>query len=180
MYNFQLRNYTHKELREFTHHQLRSGGLIFVYDRTQADVNRVKKLTEKYIDGTITDEERKEWMGNTKGAINVSDLNRVEGNIMVLSKFFSVFPIGKIWESSQDIPRESDYARILGNIKKIRGAWFGLSDTPATPARPLNTYQKWNDIEKILHDFDYTYTRYINGFQYCGSEIYAGEGIGEL
>lgn len=180
MYNFQLRDYTHKELREFTHHQLRSGGLVFVYDRTKNDVDEVRKLTEKYLDGTITEEERKKWMGDMKGALNISDMKRIEGNIMVISKFFSVFPVGKTWNSSRDIPRESDFTRILGNIKKIRDAWFGLSNTPKTPARPLNTYQKWNDIEKILHDFDYTYDRYINGFHYCGSEFYAGEGMGDL
>lgn len=180
MYNFQLRNYTHKELREFTNLQLRTGGLVFIYDRTKEDVDQVRRLTQKYLDGTITEEERKKWMGDMKGALNVSDLNRIEGNIMVLAKFFSVFPTGKTWNSSKDIPRESDFVRILENIKKIRGAWFGLSSTPKTPAKPLDTYQKWNDIEKILHDFDYTYDRYINGRQYCGTEIYAGEGIGDL
>lgn len=51
-------------------------------------------------------------------------------------------------------------------------------DTPKTPSMPVNTYQKMNDIEKILDD---VYGILLNNFNYyCGSEIYAGDDTGLL
>lgn len=151
----------------------------FIYDRTQADVDRAKELNSKYISGTITEDEMEEWASSMKGACNASDLNRIEGNTKVLSDFFASPVSVKSWTSAE-IPRRSDYLRIINNVKKIRSAWFGLTNTPQTPSQPLNTYQKWNDIERILHDLNYTYQRYLNSFYYCNSEIFAGEGIGDI
>jgi len=45
---------------------------------------------------------------------------------------------------------------------------------------PLVTYQKWNAIERILHDVKYVYDRVMDSYYYCGDEIYAGEGIGDF
>lgn len=84
----------------------------------------------------------------------------------------------KSW-SYGDIPRVSDYLRIRGNLQVIKDAWMALSDSPAVPDQPLNTYKKWNDIEKLLHDVNYTYDRTVSSYDYCG-EIYAGEGIGVI
>lgn len=149
----------------------------FIYDRTQKDVDRIKELNEKYINGTITVEERQEWFEDSKGTPNASDLNRIEGNIQTLSDMFGISIETKQW-GKNDKPRVSDYDRILGNLDAIKNAWQ-VSDSPETPDRPLNTYGKWNDIEKILFDIYYTYMQYIGRFYYCG-EIYAGEGIGIL
>lgn len=150
----------------------------FVFDRTQADVDRAKELNNKYIAGVITEEEKSEWDSGVKGALNVSDLNRIEANIHTLSGHFACPVITRQWNSAE-IPRSSDYLRIRDNIQSIKSAWFGLSQTPEVPEQPLNSFEKWNDIERILHDLNYTYERYVNGFYYCG-ETYAGEGIGDL
>ena len=51
-----------------------------VYDRTQADVDRVKLLKEKILLqglSSLTPEEQSEYMGGMKGAYNYTDLNRV-------------------------------------------------------------------------------------------------------
>lgn len=151
----------------------------FIYDRTQADVERIKELNKKYIDNTITDEERQEWFEDSKGVLNVSDLNRIESNMETLSDILEISIETKNWIIG-DIPRVSDYKRILDNLQAIREAWYTFPPTPDNPLQPLNTYKKWNDIEKILHDIDYTYTRHIKSFYYCDTEIYAGEGIGIL
>lgn len=150
----------------------------FIYDRTQSDVDRVIELNRKYIGRTITNEEKEEWSGSLKGAINVSDLNRIEGNIYAISEFLNASVASKTW-TLNEIPRVSDYQRIRGNVESLRNAWFVLPDTPPTPQQPLNTYQKWNDIEHILHDLNYTYQKTVENYNYCG-EIYAGEGIGVL
>lgn len=150
----------------------------FVFNRTQTDVERVIELNKKYLERTITEEEKKEWSGNLKGALNASDLNRVEENVSTIAGFLDVPIETKKWVPNT-IPRVSDYQRIRDNVESIRNAWYDLPDTPVTPQNPLNTYQKWNDIERILHDINYTYQKTIENYNYCG-EIYAGEEIGDL
>lgn len=157
----------------------------FVYDRTQEDVERVRYLNKKYINRTITDEEKQEW--NTgingklglKGAFNLSDIKRNENNCRIIGGLVEADVDVKEWEYG-DIPRVSDYLRIRDNVQRIRDAYLTYSDTPPTPIQPLNTYQKWNDIEKILHDVYYIYTAIQNSYYYCGTEMYAGEGIGDI
>lgn len=158
---------------------------FFVYDRTQADVDRVKELNRKYLDGTITDEEKQEWGTGIngklglKGAFNLSDIQRIENNTQIIGKIVAAPVNVKTWEYG-DIPRVSDYRRIRQNVQKIKEAFLTHADTPEVPGQPLNTYQKWNDIEKILHDVYYIYVRLKNSYYYCGTEMYAGEGIGDL
>lgn len=147
----------------------------WIYDRTQEDVEKAKEINRKYIEKTITEEEKINWSVGMKGALNASDLNRIESNTAVIAQMVGTQVITKEWTSS-DIPRESDYFRIRENIQHIRDAWYVVAGLPPTPTQPLNTYQKWNDIEKILHDLYYSYEKIIGYF--CGTEVYAGEGIG--
>lgn len=158
---------------------------FFVYDRKQADVDRVKYLNKRYLNGTITEDEKQEW--NTgingklglKGAFNLSDIKRIENNVKIIGGILSVNVNVREWEYG-DIPRVSDYRRIRDNVDKIKAAFIIHSDTPEVPEHPLNTYQKWNDMEKILHDVYYIYVRLKNSYYYCSTEMYAGEGTGDL
>lgn len=159
--------------------------LDFVYDRTKEDVDRVKYLNEQYLKGIITEKEKQEWnagisgKSGLKGALNLSDINRNENNCKVISELLAVTVDIKKWDHD-DIPRVMDYTRICDNVRKIRLSFIAHSDTPEVPEQPLNTYQKWNDIERILHDVYYSYVRLKNSSYYCGIEMYAGEGIGDL
>lgn len=158
---------------------------FFVYDRTQEDVDRVKELNGKYLAGTVTEEEKQEWgIGingklGLKGAFNLADIRRNENNCKIIGELVAATVIAKEWGYG-DIPRISDYARIRENVRRIREAFLVHSGTPEVPDQPLNTYQKWNDIEKILHDVYYIYVRLKNSYYYCGNEMYAGEGIGDM
>lgn len=159
--------------------------LDFVYDRTQEDVDRVKELNARYLGGTITEDERREWgtgingVCGLKGAFNLADIQRIEGNALTIGGLVAATVNAKEWKYG-DIPRASDYARIRENVQKIKDSQMVLSVTPEVPVQPLNTFQKWNDIEKILHDVYYVYTRLQESYYYCGTEMYAGEGIGDL
>lgn len=62
----------------------------WVYDRTQEDVERAKLLTQKYAAGAITETEKKEWASGMKGALNASDLNRIEGNIREIAGILAI------------------------------------------------------------------------------------------
>lgn len=193
-----FRKYTHAEMSEFTHQQLSAEvDLIFVYDRTQEDVDRIKYLNRQYLTGKITDAEREEWeQGITKkydlayelglrnsqglkGAFNLEDIERIEWNTQVIADLLDVAVDVVEWKYN-DIPRVMDYKRIRENVQKLRNSWFILTTAPDTPIQPLNTYQKWNDIEKILHDVYVAYIMYLKSLYYCDTELYAGEGIGDI
>ena len=128
----------------------------FVYDRSAQDVlHRTKK-----------------------GVLNADDINRIENNTGDIADKIAVPVTVKSW-SVGGLPRVSDYKRIRDNVERIRQGYGIRSDTPATPEQPLNTYQKWNDIERILFDVNDLYDRTENARAYCG-EIFAGEGVGIL
>ena len=145
-----------------------------VTDRTQSDVNRVLELLEKGWQN-FTDEEKEEWNDGLKGALNTSDLERVQNNIQLLS---DVLEIGLSVSEVPTLLTETFLEEVLSNVVAIREAHPAYTTTPANPAHPLNTYSKWNDIEKILSDI---HTILLNNFcYYCGGEIYAGEETGLL
>ena len=129
----------------------------FVIDRTQDDIDQ---KTEK-------------------GYINASDLVRVESNTEQIAGCVAVpATVYKAWTVG-DLPRVSDYERIIGNVERIRNGYVVLPDTPETPTQPLNTWQKWNAIERILHDIFGIYDSNLKNRNYCG-EISAGEEIGVI
>lgn len=129
----------------------------FVYDRTQEDVDNKRP----------------------KAYLNARDLERTESNTELIADYIGVpVRIRKDWKVG-DLPRSSDYLRIRDNVEKIRSGYAIRADTPETPAQPLNTYQKWNDIEHILHDVFWIYMNNKNNIEYCG-ELSAGEKIGVI
>ena len=128
----------------------------FVYDRSAQDVLQTTK----------------------KGVLNADDINRIENNTGDIADKIAVPVTVKSW-SVGGLPRVSDYKRIRDNVERIRQGYGIRSDTPVTPEQPLNTYQKWNDIERILFDVNDLYDRTENARAYCG-EIFAGEGVGIL
>ena len=145
-----------------------------VTDRSQNDVNRVLELLEKGCQN-FSDSEKSEWIGGLKGALNTSDLERIQNNIQLLS---DVLEIGLTVSAVPELPTTSFFDEILQNVAAIREAYMAYTTTPANPTHPLNTYSKWNDIEQILTD---VYTILLNNFcYYCGSEIYAGDETGLL
>ena len=128
----------------------------FVYDRSAQDVLQMTK----------------------KGVLNADDINRIENNTGDIADKIAVPVTVKSWPVG-GLPRVSDYKRIRDNVERIRQGYGIRSDTPVTPEQPLNTYQKWNDIERILFDVNDLYDRTENARAYCG-EIFAGEGVGIL
>ncbi len=131
---------------------------VFIYDRTQEDIdNKVKKAF-----------------------INASDLNRIDRNTELIGEYIGIpVSIKKNW-TREGFPRQSDYSRIGENIQKIRDGYAVYDETPLVPKHPFNTFQKWNDIEKILHDVFFIYIFNYNNMEYCGDGYLCGEDIGVL
>lgn len=129
----------------------------FVYDRSQKDIeNRT-----------------------AKAYLNANDLNRIEKDTELIAEYLHVNVEVRTWNTS-NLPRASDFKRILDNVKKLLAVYAVREDTPKLPEQPLNTYQKWNDIEHILHDLFWIYIGNLNNICYCGEEISCGEGIGVI
>lgn len=146
-----------------------------VTDRTAADVERVKELQKKGF-ANMTTEEKTEWNAGLKGALNRSDLERIEGNIKVLLTEL------KINRSSghgniPEYPKASYYQTMHDNVEAIRAGYSIHADTPQTPDLPWNTWQKWNDAEKILRD---VHEVVMAQFSYYAGELYSGDETGYL
>lgn len=145
-----------------------------VTDRSQSDVDRVLELLEKGWDNFSTGE-KTEWLAGMKGALNRSDMERIQNNIQLLS---DVLELGLAIKAVPDHPNETFLSSIITNTEIIRNAYVIHTDTPETPSMPVNTYQKLNDIEKILED---VHGILLNNFHYyCGTEVYAGDETGMI
>lgn len=153
--------------------------LELITDRTQQDVARLQALAQKGF-ANMTDTERAEWLAPSKGAYNVSDLNRVEEAVAYLHSRLNAYgypvviePVRK-W-TANDVPTARDMARYIVNVKSIRKAFVTLPTTPAVP-ESMNgmTYAEANAIEQILTDVDRLLHNTITSFTHSG-EFYGGE-----
>lgn len=134
----------------------------FIFDRNILDVARAKELRKKAVEtgySSFTEEEKAEWDNGLKGALNYTDLNRIEGNCKVLSELIGMEITTKTGWTLQDIPTVQEFNRIRDNIEILKTCAYTPYNVLDTPEAPLNTYQKINDIEKILYDI---YTTYIS------------------
>ena len=57
-----------------------------VFDRTQADVDRINELLSKVRFSDLTLEEKAELLTDSKGALNTSDLERIKNNIDLMAE----------------------------------------------------------------------------------------------
>lgn len=146
-----------------------------VFDRTQADVDRVRYLRNVILNHTNTEEEWIEYKQDKKGALNFSDLERIEKNLNTLASLFGLSLHSMIRDP---IPRVPYFKNLQKNVKIIRESPYHYPTTPQVPEMPLNTYQKINDIEKILWDAYWMYVANMKAFYYAGNdELYANNNI---
>ena len=126
-----------------------------IFDRTQADVDRVRELKQKYLAGTITETERTEFLEGLKGAYNAKDLNRVGNAVAYIAALLRNFGIRVSvnprtdW-SADKVPAQSDASRYIADIAAIKTATGVSTSLPQT----LNnlTFESANNIEQILYE----------------------------
>ena len=147
-----------------------------ITDRSQQDINRILELLAKVDFESFTSEEQNEWLLGEKGALNRYDLERIKNNIELLNE---VLVLPTTIPAIPELPKIDFYDCILADVEAIRTAGPKKTTTPDTPTQPLNTFQKWNDIERILFD---VYDLLLNNFHYyCGGDqLYAGASTGLL
>lgn len=147
-----------------------------IYDRSQTDVERLKQLNAKgYYN--LTPEEKQEWLGDSKGALNKSDLSRIENNIKVIydmlgeDKAVAIYP---------EIPNVSYYSALRNRVADVRTkAFAALYCNKTVPEQPLNHFEKWNDIERILSEIHRVLENNAKAFLYCmeDAELYCDSGV---
>lgn len=163
-----------------------------VYDRTLEDAQYAARLGAKgdydYLNDYIAylgedetgedaalsgNDEIVDWDAGLKGALNRSDLARIEGNIAVLAEDLGIEVTTYTASGIPTVLGVSYYRNLLRNVAAIREKYH-TTRTPTVPEEPLNTYGKWNDIEQILYEVhDWNENRY---FARCGTDTYCGEG----
>lgn len=140
-----------------------------IFDRTEEDVSFAEGKIKEWIAAQLTGNPVETY--DLKGCLNLSDLNRIEGNIQYLSDrldelhYFSGAS-SKVWERS-GLPTERDIRRILSNIRYIIAAYHqqeGVSDVPEDMA----TYSDINAIEENLYRIKQLLDSMVNGFQKSG------------
>lgn len=154
-------------------------GLHLITDRTQFDVDRVNVLAKKGW-ANMTEGERTEWEAGLKGAYNYTDLNRVQSAVRYLRDrlagvgYFLELSEAKTW-TTKDVPTLADMQNYLADVKAVRGVFSLFKSTPQAPDTMVGmTYEKANNIEKILLDVDRLLSNTIASFVYSG-EFYGGE-----
>lgn len=119
-----------------------------VFDRTQQDVDFARSKIKEWISSDSPE------VYELKGCLNVSDLNRIEGNLEYISNTLNNFGYPttiqcKDWNLSK-IPTVSDAERIFDNIRNIHFAFFIPNDAPELPNAMLN-FEEINSIEENLY-----------------------------
>ena len=136
-----------------------------IFDRTAADVQRVKTLTGKLSAGTATEEEKAEWLAGMKGAYNAADLNRVGAAVVYLTERlyalgYTVPAVPKTDWQEGSFPTASAMEQYIENIHLLRDC------VPYAPgdAEKL-TFQEANNIEEILHTLERVLLAMQEGFR---------------
>lgn len=121
-----------------------------ITDRTILDIDKLQEYDEiGYI--YLRQEQQEEWLLGMKGALNASDLNRIESNqqyiLNLLSSQYSL-SFKTNWQMT-DFVEDSDENRILSNLRTLMQP-FDLDAQMVAPDKPLNYFEKINQIESII------------------------------
>lgn len=145
-----------------------------ITDRTGGDVSRLKALIAK--GANMTQAEIEQFLLDSKGAYNASDLNRVgeacEYIASELQGVGEVFDIEmkKDWSMSDRVTA-TQLREYLASIKRVHDA----VSIPITPApNKLNNIREANAIEQMLLDIHDIIQRQLAFLLYSG-EIFSGE-----
>lgn len=139
------------------------GWITPITDRKQTDVDKVEEYDQLgYI--YLTEEQKREWMQGMIGALNATDLNRIESNSQFMLNALSGdyhLDFKTNWVMTDFVTSE-DEKRILSNLETIMIS-FDLDKTIELPKIPLNYYEKINAIENILLQM---YNKYFSNIEY--------------
>lgn len=153
-----------------------------ITNRTQADVERVRKLAAKGF-AAMTADERAEWLAGMKGAYNASDLNRVGTALNYLAgRLASICGKSITWTAKTDwavtdIITASQAEAYRKQVQSIRDALTYPAGTPDAPELGRLTYTGANDIERILTLCEELIVNVAKSFRHTGAAECAAGGL---
>lgn len=123
-----------------------------VFDRTQDDVEFASQKIAEWIAGEIVGSSF--IVNDLKGCLNVSDINRIEGNVAYLAEMLTKYNYPsnvetKTWIVSS-MPTEIDVKRIVDNVRELTTSFYQPVGAPIVPSSMV-TYSDINDIERNLY-----------------------------
>lgn len=146
---------------------------MWITDRTQSDVDRVKEIAAKARTDTWTEAEQAEWAAGMKGALSYTEFNRIESGVLELANILGASVNVKTDWSVSGYLTESDASRWLANIEAIRSKNSGSSKIGQTPTSMNRlTFDIMNQIESILEDIETLAKTYVT----FSGEYMTGEG----
>ena len=140
------------------------------FDRTQADVDYAIQKIAEWIAADITGSSILVY--DLKGCLNVSDINRIEGNIEYLSEQlklhgYSPNTIVKSW-TDRGILNTNDVSRIINNVKSLIDSFYQHPDAPPLPDGMLG-YSEINAIEKNISLIKVIIDEMVGSFKKSGT-----------
>lgn len=141
-----------------------------IFDRTQADVEFAIQKISEWIVADITGNPVVVY--DLKGCLNLSDINRIEGNISYLASQLTKlsYPsqvFTKEW-TRDGLPTVADIERITNNVASLINAYYKPTDAPSIPIR-INGYDDVNSIEKNLYLINQLLEAMIGSFRKSGT-----------
>ena len=143
-----------------------------IYDRTPADITRLKTLRTKIKNRTATEAEFAEWLTSMKGAYNNTDLNRVGEAINYLSGVLNEYGYTNNasartdWEIGEK-PNPVQMSDYLDNINKLKQAFpYTQIELPTDMSNLV--IKDANDIERFFYDQIEIILGMVQTFVYSG------------
>lgn len=124
-----------------------------IFDRTQNDLRNKTK----------------------KSYYNYDDLNRVEtwceylANILNNYGYLINITVKTDWDMKDKARDTADMERIRQNVNRLKQAYFSFTQIPAN--LDYMTFEKANEIERILHEIDYILMWMENNFIHSGVAV---------
>ena len=121
-----------------------------ITDRTILDIDKLQEYDEIGYKN-LTNDQKAEWILGMKGALNASDLNRIESNQQFILNLLSAqyaLTFKTNWLMTNFV-EDSDENRILSNLKTLMQP-FDFDAQMVAPDKPLNYFEKINQIESII------------------------------
>lgn len=146
-----------------------------IFDRVEADVNRVYEALQEWKDAIFRGETP--TTEDLKGAMNASDWNRIEGDITYLTDTliglaYKPVTSSKSWEEyvskkaviGSMIPNTDDVSRIIKNVANIIDSYIEPRNAPVLP-NTIRDFTNVNDIEENLYLLKETLDAMLGLFQ---------------
>lgn len=155
--------------------------MLLITDRTQADVDAVKALTEAIKAGTATEEQVQSYLNEVqKGAYTYRDLNRVEAAVSYIANRLKAFGYTlnlqtvESWTAG-DKPNKEDFDRYFWNIAQLRSVITVWGTTPEAPTSIAGfDVNKANALEQILKDVDQI-LNHMQAAWFFPGDLFSGE-----